>query len=425
MRPFLHPVLAALLAMAAASAQANPMGEISGTVNAPPGETLEGVQVSLCEPVAQACIPVISTWIEGTPSTAAFSFADISSDVTLRLVGHRDINLDPNPANGDFYAVLDNISAPAQGLVLNLQRIGPPGAADPRFVLKGALYGPPREDLAGTTVRACRGPSDCVQVTATPEPWGGGGKYSISVPGRGPWELQAWKDINGDGQINAGDLEGHLQKLEPPQYSAGIMITPVGGAAGTLQQQGQANTSAAPMPASAPPAASTASVPAPAELAGSWSYEGRGKELVMEQQLYYSQTGTAPGQHLFSFGQQGIYGTDVGARQVTTPKDVARTMYLAILPDSSFTWVTHKTVYRDKGCEDRTRSDKRGTLLPRNGKLVFQIESGEESFEDSCSAARNAKSRIAPRDEEYTAVQEAGGLRLTGPGGVNWLLQRK
>ena len=102
---------------------------------------------------------------------------------------------------------------------------GPVAAPDG---IAGTLSAPAGSDVSGTTVGACVGES-CVTTTADAS-----GNYAITGLTPGQYQIIAWKDVNRNREIDAGDYVGFYTQdgqtpapVSPP--ASGINITMVIG----------------------------------------------------------------------------------------------------------------------------------------------------------------------------------------------------
>ncbi|MBY8825296.1 hypothetical protein [Sphingomonas colocasiae] len=161
--------------------------------------------------------------------------------------------------------------------------------------------------------------------------------------------------------------------------------------------------------------------PAPAGAAGRWVQSSSGKELVLAPRIKLQpNVGVSHGTNL---GGTVGYGSMTRTTIVTeaVPMDVARSMTLAIQANGRFEWTIVRRHAEKPDCTLTTTQVKRGQVAQGNGKAVFTVEGGTESFASSCG--RKGTSALAKATERYD-MQLAGGRFVLSSGPSRWAFTR-
>jgi hypothetical protein len=227
--------------------------------------------------------------------------------------------------------------------------------------------------------------------------------YELRLPGPGPYQIVAWKDVDGDGNTNAGDWVGVARRGEGITAPTGLLrieMTPLTGDQAKAQ-------------------ASNGDVP---RLAGSWSQSSTSQELVLTSKIKLQPAmATGYGTNLGgTFGPGSATNTTLVTE--STPVTVRRTMNLAIRADGSFDWKISKTQPDGSRCTKTIDQLKQGRITTSAGKITFNIQGGTDAWRSSCG--KGGEGTIKPSSETYSYSAAGGTLAIKGPGGVNWSFRR-
>jgi len=286
---------------------------------------------------------------------------------------------------------------------------------DQARVIQGEVLAPEGQTLDGARVMACLTPREaCAQEAEIPVVVKGGkGHFTLVVPAEGDYHLTVWKDVNGDGAPNTGDLLAFANNMEAVR--SGQRLTPM-----TLFVRGEgemtANPGGNPMGAYAELESSAAALKS-AGLGGSWSQSSTGSELVWGPEIKFQAASATVG---FGSNLGGTFGA--GSPTNTTivysykPVQIRRTMKLTLSPDGAFHWVADQA--RQQGKCRALRQEKFGRVKVEGDKLTFVVADARQS----CGGGK--VEQLDVKDETYTLVKEGEGFRLTADKGVNWAFSK-
>jgi len=286
---------------------------------------------------------------------------------------------------------------------------------DPALLIQGTVTAPEGQTLDGAKVIACLTPQEtCTQEATAPLTIQNGvGRFVLTVPVKGDYHLMVWKDADGDGALNAGDLMAfaHNMKAVP----SGQRLTPM---VGFVRDEGRstANLGGEPMGTEAELAEAAAAVRS-AGLAGRWSQSSTGTELVWGPEIKIQPSISTSG---FGTNLGGTFGA--GSPTNTTisysykPVSMSRTMTLEIAADGAFHWSARQE--RQTGKCRSVRQEKFGRIRVQDGQLTFVVADARQG----CGGPPD--STIEVKDETYALSGGGGAFRLTGDHGVNWNFTR-
>ncbi|NIJ64592.1 hypothetical protein FHR20_001523 [Sphingomonas leidyi] len=271
--------------------------------------------------------------------------------------------------------------------------------------ITGDVQAPAGARMEGGKVVACSSPyQSCKTKIEAPLRQAGGSSwaYELKLPDRGPWQLIAWQDADGDDEASPGDYLGIARdgaEISAPASAVRIAVKLVAG------DQAAAKASNGDIPG----------------LAGSWSQSSTATELVIGSKIKFQPSmATGYGTNLGgTFGPGSATNTTIVTESM--PVTVRRQMTLVIRRDGTFTWRITKIQPEGKSCTKTINQEKLGRIQTAGGKMTFAIQGGNESWS---GCGKGGSGTISPRSETYGYSNAGGGLRLTGPGGVNWAFRR-
>ncbi|MGK6325336.1 hypothetical protein ACMGDM_19895 [Sphingomonas sp. DT-51] len=160
-----------------------------------------------------------------------------------------------------------------------------------------------------------------------------------------------------------------------------------------------------------------------ATISGRWTQASNGREIVVLPKIKLQpNVGISYGT---SLGGSVGYGSMTRTIVVTEPTtmQVRRSMTLSIDDAGRFTWdiVKEHPESIGKSCIKISRIRRSGRVVLEGGTARFAIEGGTEKWDKSCGGSGTAE--IAPSDESFDAVLEAGQLILAS-GPTRWLFSR-
>jgi len=296
--------------------------------------------------------------------------------------------------------------APALILCLAL----PGKAAAQSLAVSGTVTAPVDAPLEGGKVVACSVPYQiCKTKIETPlrRVTGANWAFELKLPNKGPWQLVAWKDSDGDDDASPGDYIGTMQnggEVVAPPNAVRIAVKKVDGGASAARATGGGG------------AGNSGDAGA---LAGSWSQSSAARELVLTSKIKLQPSiATGYGTNLGgTFGAGSATNTVIVTESASLP--VRRQMTLVVQPNGSFTWKIDKS-YTEGSCAKTVSQEKRGQLRAAGGKLTFSIQGGRESWS---SCGKSGSTAISPGSETYDYTLAGGSLKVTGSGGVNWVFR--
>lgn len=157
-----------------------------------------------------------------------------------------------------------------------------------------------------------------------------------------------------------------------------------------------------------------------APLAGAWSQRSSGPELTLTPKIKIMPSIAATG---FAIGTSGVGGsqTTTTIQNDYSSVQTDRAMTLSVRTDGAFTWVIDKSRASGKpGCKVVTREEKTGVVRAVDGRATFQISGGSQSSRDTCDPAKTSTSSKPASSETYSYAVSPAGLKISGPGGVDW-----
>ncbi|WP_257457045.1 hypothetical protein [Archangium lipolyticum] len=221
------PLLATCVALSTSSALA--AGNISGTVSAPPGHDINGAMVVACkmspkaECVQETAVGLLFDVEHGQQHT--FELLNVPSERRF-VMAWKDLNKNGEIDAGDllgFYSSqkqggqeMAMVTAPARNINIQMKVHGgggllTGGGSGGGSSLSGKVTAPKGQDVKGTLVIACvpagggcGDPTYSAQVAES----GRSGSFSIQNVAPGSYQVIAWKDLNGNKEIDAADLVG-------------------------------------------------------------------------------------------------------------------------------------------------------------------------------------------------------------------------
>ncbi|SMB86202.1 hypothetical protein [Deinococcus hopiensis] len=238
------PMMAAL--MTAAAAAPAPL-TLSGTVNAPPSGTVKGTYVIACSPNADGCDESLTATQQLTSSGKSAPFTlKVENDGPYTVLAWQDVNANGALDAGDMWTFLKQpgsgeawrLKAPASHLVLSL---APQEKSVATLSLSGTVQAPAGVNLKGVMVVACAYEGDrCgdASVTYTIPVSGQTATFKFNSLSAGAYRLIAWKDVNGNGDIDNGDFmarftdaSGAPASLQATRTNITLTVTEVGAPA--------------------------------------------------------------------------------------------------------------------------------------------------------------------------------------------------
>ena len=228
---------------------------LSGLVIAPAGGDVAGTTVFACVLVGQTCDAQQTRTVTLSQAGASSPFTiEVLPGVQYTVIAFKDINANGTVDAGDYRGTytLDGqtdalVTAPAANLTIQMTVFGStPGPGPNPSGLSGTVTAPQGGDIAGTSVFACfvennqcnaQSPNtQLVQINTS----GASAPFSFSGLAAGQYTVIAVKDVNGDGQRNAGDYAGcyggaQCTAVTPPQSNLTVQmeIESDGGIPGT------------------------------------------------------------------------------------------------------------------------------------------------------------------------------------------------
>lgn len=282
---------------------------------------------------------------------------------------------------------------------------------DPARLIAGEVRAPEGVDLTGAKALACLTPQEtCAQEAEAPVTIADGvGRFELIVPVAGDYHVMVWKDVDGDGSPNPGDLVAFAHNMDP--VASGQRLTAM-TALVKSDRETETNLGGEPMGSPAELQAAAAAVRA-ANLTGRWSQSSTGTELVWGPEIKFQAASATVG---FGTNLGGTFGA--GSPTNTTivysykPMQVSRSMTLDIRPDGAFHWTA--TQQRRQGkCRD-VRQEKFGRVVVTGDQLTFVVVDARQS----CGGG--APERLEAKPETFTLSRQGQAFRLTADKGVNW-----
>lgn len=158
-----------------------------------------------------------------------------------------------------------------------------------------------------------------------------------------------------------------------------------------------------------------------APLAGTWAQKSSGPELTLTPKIKIAPSISATGFAIGTSGS-GVSQTTTTIQNDYSSVQTDRAMSLTVHTDGAFTWIIDKSRASGKaGCSIVTREEKKGVVRAVDGRATFQIQGGSRSSRDTCDPSRASSSAAPATSETYSYALSAKTLKISGPGGVNWV----
>lgn len=293
------------------------------------------------------------------------------------------------------------------------------GAADGGHRISGTILHPP--GVAGTKlvacslpIQTCRTRIEAVVAPDSPDL----GRFSLDMPGAGPYLVMALKDVDGNGKSTPGDYLAVLNDGQPvtaPASFQRVRMFPVTGAlAAAAAAPDDADDGA---PVSRGNGGSVA-----AGLAGSWHQQSNTTELVIAPTIKFQPSmATGYGTNLGgTFGPGSATNTTIVTE--AKPMQVRREMALDIDGGGAFRWRIAKVQPDGKSCVKTIRQKKTGRVETAGNRITFHITGGTDAWSSSCGKSGQGAMRAS--QESYTFQQSGGTLNIRGSGGVDWTFRK-
>lgn len=303
----------------------------------------------------------------------------------------------------------------AAALTLVAAFIAAPAAAQNGRTISGTVNAPAGQSLNGAVAIACLTPrATCAREATAPLTVSGGvGRYALNVPVDGDYHVFIWKDVNGNGAPDIGDIMAFANNMDA--VPSGRQLTPMTAFVRRTEAM-TTNTGGVPMEAPATVAAAGASGSAGA-FAGRWTQRSSGTELVWGPEIKFQPSSATTG---IGTNLGGTFGAGSATNTTITysyrPMRMARSMTLEVQPDGAFDWSI--TTDRGEGACRPTRQRKSGRLSLQGDQATFNITDGSQNCGDQ------AWSSMPATTETYTLQRTSRGLRVTGTGGIDWTFTR-
>ena len=278
--------------------------------------------------------------------------------------------------------------------------LGSAAYAQGGFTLQGTVTAPRGVSVEGSTVIACSVPyQEC--KTQISGPVGADGRFSLSMPNKGPYQVLAMLDRDGD---------GNGEYLAVAQDAAAI-TAPAANIDMAMSAPGRAQKAAA---------NSNADVP---QFAGVWTQSSTTTELVLGSSIkQIASAAVTPG---YGTDLGGTFGAGSATNSVivteSKPVPVNRRMNLNVAPDGTYRWTITKSM-PEGGCTKTIKQEKVGRILTQGSQITFATNSGTESWSSSCGGGGSSK--IGKSHETYDYRRNGNMLTVSGSGGVRWDFRR-
>jgi hypothetical protein len=156
-------------------------------------------------------------------------------------------------------------------------------------------------------------------------------------------------------------------------------------------------------------------------LAGRWSQQSSGQELVIRPKIKLTPA-YSPSMGMSLGGSVG-YGSATTTVLATepTPLKVDRRMTLDVAADGGFLWTVVRSFAESERCTRTIRQEKRGRVTRAGASALFAVSGGTETSSNSCGG--ESHSTISASEERYTVSNTGAGFTLTGPS-TRWTFTR-
>lgn len=203
-------------------------GSVSGTLTMGAGGDLNGTLVVACFLAGSQCDEAKSavTQITAGGTEGQFSFSGLAAG-EYAVYAFKDMNGNNIPDDGDWYGeAAQTVTPPASGLLISMQVIGgaggPPGGdgggGGTGGEISGTVIAPAGGDPSDAVVFACYiAGAECDQAKSDVIMVGGSGTFSFPNLAAGQYYIWTFKDINGNGEPDAGDWYAEMPNpVTPP-----------------------------------------------------------------------------------------------------------------------------------------------------------------------------------------------------------------
>ena len=288
---------------------------------------------------------------------------------------------------------------------------------DPAMLISGTVTVPEGQSLDGAKAMACLTPQEtCAQNAEVPVTIENGvGRYEIVVPQKGDYHVMIWKDVNGNATPDGGDLMAFANNMEA--FPSGERLTPM-----TLFVRAAGHAKMTTNPGGFPyrlkdPKAAAEAVKT-AGIAGNWSQQSFGTELVWGPEIKFQAAGATAG---FGTDLGGTFGAGSATNSTIVysykPVQVKRSMALDVAPDGTF----HMTANMERRQGDCTpvRQEKFGYIRMEGGKMIFAVADARQT----CGKGKAEKMKA--EDETYTFSRKGNGFHLAGENGIDWTFTKR
>ncbi|QRO01545.1 hypothetical protein JRI60_22245 [Archangium violaceum] len=219
------PLFAACVVLSTSSALAG--GSISGMVSVPPGHDINGAMVVACKMGLNAeCderTAVSGMFDDEHGQRHEYELPDVPSEGRV-VMAWKDLNGNGEIDAGDLLGFYSNpkggqevamVTAPARNIHIQMKIHGSggplAGGSSGGSSLSGKVTAPKGQDVKGTVIIACipagggcGEPTYSAQVAES----GRSGSFAIQNVAPGSYQIVAWKDLNGNKEIDSADLVG-------------------------------------------------------------------------------------------------------------------------------------------------------------------------------------------------------------------------
>lgn len=262
--------------------------------------------------------------------------------------------------------------------------------AEESGVIVGKAIAPIGQSAKGTVASACPFGSteNCVDSRISAE----GRVVPFRIPGLDPkigYSLRLWKDVNGDGKINQGDLVGSYMRYATADRQRSFAPTPRNDPAILplvyFHQYGNVTD--------------TFKEP----------FEGKGETITSLSQIVgtwiYEKSGPGEATLRTSTGMVREGGGIKGSSMATWLKPLARYVrngsLLSVKPDGTFTWVSEDDEFDNNSCSTLESTVQKGSLKPNRNLVKLAYDATTTVIQRQC-----------PSNEPTTKQVEAGETDL-------------
>ncbi|MEK6480332.1 hypothetical protein WJR50_22505 [Catalinimonas sp. 4WD22] len=222
--------------------------KFSGTIKAAPGQTVAGTYVLAC--FNNDCEDDKSKFvqIEEGQGNATFEIKDLASG-KYSLLAWKDNNANMDLDAGDAVGILssdgeeaDLVAPPKADIILEIDVLtDSDGNPVDEGSISGTITAPLQYDVSGAVVIACQWDGEaCMESTSQVVEVSAQGTYQFSDLAPEQYFIIAWKDENGNGQVDEGDLygmhssNGSTASVLPPSDNINVAMAVVGSQNGPV-----------------------------------------------------------------------------------------------------------------------------------------------------------------------------------------------